>query len=246
MWKAAKLGEIRPETERLHQHDSDEGALENPAGYREDRIDWRRRSLYRAMIVIISSVFTRQNACTLPLPLKGWSLLFCFALPLEQHLRHELLKKNGVSVLLSSRCSSPWLLVPAAGARHYSSKNHVWRGFFTSHCSQKTKRKTGRGQGQDITQGPAIRILLPSGKPHLGCQKPPKAPLGATEKRLNQDSKGWCRQFHIQTMTIFLAKLLCFHRCQLRKHTFTQVAPAQLQSHWLLKKSIWLELHKRK
>lgn len=70
------------------------------------------------------------------------------------------------------------------------------------------------------------------------CQKPPKVPLGTTEKRLNQDSKGWCRQFHIQTMTLFLAKLLCFHKCQLRKHTFTQVAPAQLQSHWFLKKSI--------
>lgn len=76
------------------------------------------------------------------------------------------------------------------------------------HCRQKTKRKTGRGQGQDITQGPAIRVLLPSGKPHLGCQKPPKAPTCATEKHLNQDSKGCCRQCHIQTMTIFLAKLL--------------------------------------
>ena len=92
------------------------GGLENPAGYREDRIDGRLRSLYRAMIAIISSVFTRQNACTLPLPLKSWSLLFCFALPLEQHLRHELLKENRVCVLLSSRGSGLWL--PQLQFRH--------------------------------------------------------------------------------------------------------------------------------
>lgn len=151
---------------------------------------------------------------------------FCFDLPLEQHLRHELLKENGVCVLLSSRGSQS-VVAPAA-------IQTLCEGDYLPHCRQETKKKTGRGQGQDMTQGPAIRALLPSSKLHLGCQKPPKAPPCATEKRLNQDSKGWCRQCHIQTMTIFLAKLLCFHKCQLRKHTFTQVASAQLQNHRFL------------
>lgn len=153
MWKAAKLGEIRPETERLHQRDGDEGALENPAGYHEDRIDWRRRSLYRAMIAIISSVFTRQNACTLPLPLKGWSLLFCFALPLEQHLRHELLKENGVCVLLSSRGSSLWL--PQLQFRH------CVKGVIYLIADRKLRKRQGGGRDKISPKGqPSGRYFL--------------------------------------------------------------------------------------
>lgn len=119
--------------------------LENPAGYREDRIDWRRRSLYRAMIAIISSVFTRQNACTLPLPLKGWSLLFCFALPLEQHLRHELLKENGVCVLLSSRGSSLWL--PQLQFRH------CVKGVIYLIADRKLRKRQGGGRDKISPKG---------------------------------------------------------------------------------------------